>query len=185
MLDSGQSLNSEVSFPRGTERNTVTFWAEGWGRTRRQRWLTAFFPEDQGVRSPLQKQRIQNEARDPGLSQFDLQVNKDILVEGERKQIRQDVQESGYRQGVGWRENQPQACTHAHTHTSAHTQQLEFLGGREPDLPGASMPAWEAPIGEGTFSCSGPRHTERRSLGLAVEAGVIGLETSLQRVEDI
>lgn len=29
MLDSGQSLNSEVSFPRVTERNTVTFPAEG------------------------------------------------------------------------------------------------------------------------------------------------------------
>lgn len=68
-------------------------------------------------------------------------------------------------------------------HTRVHTQQQEFLGGREPDLPGASMPG-RLQLEKELLVALG-QDTQRRSLGLAVEVGVIGLETSLQRVEDI
>lgn len=67
-------------------------------------------------------------------------------------------------------------CTHAHMCT-----QQEFLGGREPDLPGTSVPR-RLQLEKELLVALG-QDTQRRSQGLAVEVGVI--ETSLQRVENI
>lgn len=113
MLDSGQILNSDVSFPlegqKGTESH-LGLRAEGELEGKDGSQLSSL--KTRGLRSPLQKLRIQNEVHDTGLSQFDLQVNKDILVEGERKQ------NDRVATGKEWAEER---TGHTHAHTCTHT----------------------------------------------------------------
>ena len=90
MWGCGQILSSKVFFtlrPKGTERNQphLGMRAEAELESRGDSQLSSLKTREVG--SPLQKQGIWKEAQDTGLSWFELQVNKEILVEGERKQI--------------------------------------------------------------------------------------------------